>query len=676
MKNKISNKEKKIKERLETLASLISKHSILYHQKDNPEISDKKFDELIKQNNELEQKFPNLILKNSPNNFVGSPVLNKFTKIKHKLPMLSLANAFNQDDIVDFIQRIKKFLNIGNEKNIQFMCEPKIDGLSINLNYEKGILKSATTRGDGKVGENVTNNVSTITDIPKKLHGEKFPEQIEIRGEIFLNKKDFLKLNNKLDEKNKFSNPRNAAAGSIRQLDSNITRQRPLHFIAHGLGYSTNRYLSISDFYADLDKWEIPFVKLAKMKKTVKSLMDYYKNLEINRDSINYDLDGIVFKINDIQLQKRLGFVGKNPRWAIALKFSAEKAITKLNKIDFQVGRTGAITPVARLKEVNIGGVIVSNATLHNFDEIKKKDIREGDQVEIQRAGDVVPQVIRVLKKGKNRKNLIVPPSNCPICESKAVKEKGEAVIRCNNSINCKAQILGSLIHFVSKKSLNIEGLGEKQIQQFYNLGFIKKSEDIFNINLYKENILNLDGWGETSFNNLINSINKSKTIELDKFIISMGIRYVGETLSHIIAKEFLSANAFLNSSNEKNRLYNIDGLGPKAINSILEYFSNSKNFISIKNLINILNILDYKKPAINKLFSNKNIVFSGTLKRLSRDEAKHLAISLGAKISSAVSTNTDYVVIGNKPGSKANKAKELGITILSEEEWISKTSS
>jgi len=672
----ISNEEKKIEGRLKTLAILISKHDKLYYQKDKPEIPDKDFDKLVRENNELENKFPHLILENSPNKFVGSSLSKKFKKIKHKLPMLSLANAFNQNDLKEFIDRIRKFLNLDHKEIIKFISEPKIDGLSINLNYEDGILKSASTRGDGKIGENVTTNVSNIIGISKKLHGKNYPRQIEIRGEIFLNKKDFIKLNNKLSEKNKFSNPRNAAAGSLRQLNSNITKQRPLKFIAHGIGSCSKEYLTLSEFFNDLIKWKISTNKLIKPCDSIDSMMNYFNNIRNIRDTIQYDLDGIAFKVDNFKLQKRLGFVGKNPRWAIALKFSAEKSITTINKIDFQVGRTGAITPVARLADVNIGGVIVSNATLHNFDEIAKKDIREGDKVEIQRAGDVIPQVLNVIKKEKKRKNILKPPSHCPICGEKTIKEKDETVIRCTNSINCDAQIIGSLIHFVSKKCFNIEGLGEKQIQQFYKLGFVKNFEDIFYIDKYKKNILELDGWGRLSFQNLIKSINNSKVIELDKFIYSLGIRYLGETLSNTIAKEFLTVSNFIDSVNKKDRLINIDGLGPKVINSIYNYMKNSRNNKIVIALSKILDISDHKISQTNSIFSNKNIVFTGTLFKLSREEAKHLALQLGAKISSTVTNKTDYVIVGEKPGSKVKKAEELGILMISEDEWITKTNS
>ena len=668
---KLSSDEVKIKERLKNLASLISQHNYLYHSKDSPEISDVEYDKLIKENNKLENNHPHLILKNSPNNVVGSSLSRKFEKINHKTPMLSLANAFNQNDIEDFIERIKKFLNVKKSEVIEFMSEPKIDGISINLFYENGKLLSASTRGDGKIGENVTNNIDNVFGIPQKIQGKNLPKKIEVRGEIYLEKNDFIKLNKKLDNKNKFSNPRNAAAGSIRQLDPKITNKRPLKFLAHGIGESSKNYNTIIEFYNDLNIWNIPTNKYSKICNSIESMMVYFNNLENIRQNFKYDLDGIVFKINNYKLQNRLGFVGKNPRWATALKFSAEKAFTTIKKIDFQIGRTGAITPVARLEEANMGGVIISNATLHNFDEIKKKDIRVGDKVEIQRAGDVIPQVLRVIQKEKNRNGAVIPPNNCPVCGSKTIKEKDEAIIRCTNSYNCNAQKLGSLIHFVSKKSLNIEGLGEKQVKQFYNLGYIKNFSDIFSIDQYKEDIINLEGWGELSYSNLIKSIDNSKSIDLNKFIFSLGIRYIGETISNIIAKEFYNINNFIKFANDSNRLANIDGLGPKAIKSINDYFLNTQNKNIALSLSKTLKILHYKKPTNENLLTNKNIVFTGTLSKLSREEAKHFANRLGAKISSSVTNKTDYVVLGQNPGSKAKKAAELGVSILTEEELI-----
>ena len=665
------NKEEEIKKRLGKLSRIINKHNFFYHQKDNPQISDKEYDSYIKENNKLEKQYPHLVLDSSPNNIVGSPVSNKFKKIEHKSAMLSLANAFNKKDLSDFIDRIKKFLNLKEKINISFVGEPKIDGLSLNLFYENGKLKTASTRGDGKIGEDVSNNIINVTGIPKQLKGRGHPKQIEIRGEIFLNKKDFIELNSNLQTKHKFSNPRNAAAGSLRQLDPKITKTRPLRFIAHGLGYSEKKYITVKEFYSELKLWGIPNSNLVSTFNSVDSMMNYYLSIEKKRSSLKYDIDGIVFKLNNYDLHERLGFVGKNPRWAIALKFSAEKTSTKIIDIDFQVGRTGAITPVARLEEVNIGGVLVSNATLHNFDEIAKKDIRMGDIVQIQRAGDVIPQVIKIVEKAKKRNEIILPPKVCPICKGKVSKENDEAILRCVNQNNCDAQKIGQLVHFVSKQGLNIDGFGVKQINQFYNLNFINKIDDIFLIDLHKKEILELDGWGHLSYNNLIKSINNSKNINLDRFIFAIGIRYVGETISTLLAKEFININSFINNSKNYQRLINIDGLGPKAIDSIIDYFSNKLNQKTILNLTKILQISNFKKPQSNSFFNNKSIVFTGSLLKLSRDEAKHLARRLGATITSTVSKRTDYVIAGSKPGSKVKKATELKIPIITEDEWL-----
>jgi len=669
-----ANKDDKIKKRLYKLSKLIQRHNILYHQKDNPEILDSEFDKLIKENTKLEKNYPHLVQKNSPSNKIGSKVANKFLKNVHKEKMLSLGNAFNKNDLIEFIERIRKFLNLKSEKII-FICEPKIDGLSLNLLYKNGILISASTRGDGSIGENVTNNIAKVNEIPKKLNSNNPPKEIEIRGEIFLEKKDFIELNSKLDDKNKFSNPRNAAAGSLRQLDPNITKQRPLKFIAHGIGYTTKNYKTILDFYDDLDIFNIPYNKLIFYNDKVDTIYEYFKKIENQRASIQYDIDGIVYKINNFGLQKRLGFVGKNPRWAIALKFISEKTQTKILDINFQIGRTGAITPVARLEPVNIGGVIVSNATLHNFDEIKKKDIRINDVVEIQRAGDVIPQVLKVIKKNKYRSKKIIQPQYCPTCNMPTVKDIDEAVLRCNNFNNCESQVISRLVHFVSKKSINIDGFGEKQIKQLYNLEFIKKLEDIFFLEKYENEICKIDGWGKLSYNNLVKSINNSKNIDLDKLIFSLGIRYVGETNSRIIAKEFIKISEVIKHAINEERLILIDGLGPKVINSIIKFFSNDKNLKTINNLNNILKINNFQHPVLDNYFSNKILVFTGTLNTLSRDEAKHLAQEIGAKIASNVSKKTDYLIIGDNPGSKIKKAKEFNVPILEEKEWIKKIS-
>ena len=673
MKQKNSMSEDEVLLRLKKLSKLIQKHNILYHEKDSPEISDQEYDSLIKENNLIEKKYPKLILVSSPNKFIGSKISNKFDKIEHKVRMLSLQNAFNEKDLEDFLIRIKKFLKIDEKTKLNFICEPKIDGLSLNILYKNGKLHSASTRGDGIIGEDVTKNIMNVKGITKTLKNNSFPKEIEIRGEIFLEKKDFLDLNKKLNDKEKFANPRNAAAGSLRQIDPEITKKRPLQFLAHGIGYSDKIYKNVLEFYNDLKLWKINSNNLIKMCYSIPNMIDYYKKIEEKRSEINYDIDGIVYKLNEYNLQNRLGFVGKNPRWAIALKFSAEKTITKILDINFQVGRTGAITPVARLEPVNIGGVIVSNATLHNFDEINKKDIRVDDKVQIQRAGDVIPQVIKVIEKSKKRNSKILTLKYCPCCNSKTIKEKDEVVLRCSNQKNCKDQNIGQIVHFVGKKSMNIDGFGEKQVKQLYDLKIIKKIDDIYRINQNKKFITELDGWGELSYENLINSINKSKEIKLEKFIYSLGIRFVGETISRLIAKEFVGINKLILNLKDHNRLNNIDGLGPKATSSFINFFKDLNNLKTVKNLINSINIIDFKKTISKNFFTNKNLVFTGTLKKLSREEAKHLAIEIGANISNNISKTTNYLIIGEKPGSKKKKAEDLKIKILSEEEWMKK---
>ncbi len=670
MKKKIN--EASIKKRLSELSKEITKHNHLYHNLDSPKISDSEYDKLIKENNLLEKNYPHLILNNSPNKLVGAKVKSKFLKIKHINQMFSLGNAFSRKDLDDFIKRINRFLNQSESNNFRFLSEPKIDGLSLNLIYKNGRLVSAGTRGDGFTGENVLENITQIKEIPLNLN-RNYPDLIEIRGEIYINKMDFEVINNNLSTKDKFANPRNAAAGSLRQLDTSISHNRPLRFIAHGIGFSSKLYENIQGFYQDLNKWKIPTNEFVKFCLSPDEIMNHYNIINQKRADIEFDIDGLVVKIDNIELQKRLGYVGKNPRWAIALKFSAEKAETTILDIDFQIGRTGAITPVARLKPVNIGGVIVSNVSLHNFDEINKKNINIKDTVEIERAGDVIPHVTKLISKKSNINNKISPPKICPDCKGKTIREKGEAILRCSNKYGCNSQKIGQLIHFVSKKSLNIDGFGEKQIKQFYNLKLIKNIEDIFHLKKYKIKILNLEGWGELSYNNLINAIEKSKSIALEKFIYSLGIRYIGEINSELLTKESKNLRELILLTKSRSKLENIDGLGPKAISSLIEYFSYERNVATIQKLEQILKINSSKIVNKKTFFSNKNLVFTGTLSTLSRDEAKYLAKSNGAKILTTLSKNTDFLITGEKAGSKKEKAKLLGIKIIDEKDFLSK---
>jgi len=666
------NKDSIVKKRIKELSRIIKLHNHHYYNLDNPKITDAEYDELVKENNFLENKYPYFISSNSPNKLVGSKLKNKFKKIIHQSQMYSLSNAFNKNDVQEFIKRCRKFLNYSDEKMFNFFCEPKVDGLSLNLLYKNGKLFSAATRGDGFIGENVTENIKNIKEIPKELT-KKYPDNIEIRGEVFINKDDFNKINKNLNSKDKFANPRNAAAGSLRQLDTAVSHKRPLKFIAHGIGINSKPFKTIDEYYTALKMWNIPNNKLSILCSSIEEIMKQYDKVNKIRGDLNYDIDGLVIKINNLDLQTRLGYVGKNPRWAIALKFSAEKAITSINSIDFQVGRTGAITPVARLKPVNIGGVIVSNASLHNFDEINKKKINVLDSVEIERAGDVIPYVTRLIKKKSRENSYVIPPKLCPVCNSKTIRETDEAILRCTNKDSCYSQQIGQIIHFISKKSLNIDGFGEKQAKQFFELKFINKCEDIFKLDKFINKILDLDGWGEVSFNKLMRSIEKSKNISLTKFVYSLGIRYIGEVNSDILTRDFKDINTFINSVNNLEVLNNIDGLGPKAISSIKEYFTNKKNIDTVKNLIKFMKIENTIKIDRNSFFNNKSLVFTGTLKTLSREEAKYLGKKNGAKILSSISKNTDYLIIGENAGSKAKKAKELEIKVMSEEEFLLK---
>ena len=671
MKRKESE-QKTIIKRLEELATLINKHNYFYHTKDLPQISDDEYDKLVKENLELESKFPELTLKISPSNKVGGEIQNKFKKSNHLSSMYSLANGFNEKDLIEFDERVKKFLNLEVNQKLEYICEPKIDGLSLNLTYKNGTLISAATRGDGKVGEDVTKNITNIKNIPQKLKN-KYPDLIEIRGEVFITKSDFEKINSNLDEKNKFSNPRNAAAGSLRQLDYNISRSRPLKFLAHGLGKSSKIFSEFNKFYQSIKKFGISRNILNLKTTNLESIYKFYKEIDNKRSNLDYDIDGLVVKLNNLSNQKRLGIVGKNPRWSIALKFSAEKAITLIKDIDFQVGRTGSITPVARLESVNLGGVIISNATLHNFDEIRKKNIQIGDVVEIQRAGDVIPQVLRVIKKNIQKSKTIEFPKKCPVCGDDTFKEKDEAVLRCINTYGCHAQKISQITHFIGKKAFNIDGFGEKQVKQFFDLKLIKNVFDIFLLKEQKKIIEKLEGWGKLSVTNLINSIEKAKTINLDKFIYALGIRFIGEINAEILAKELKSVENFITTSQNTLVLSNIDGLGPKAISSINNYFAYDQNISLIKNLSKILNIKNNKISNSKNFFNGKSIVFTGTLSSVSRDEAKYMAKEVGAKILSSVTRNTDYVIVGEKAGSKAKKAIQLNLKTFSEKEFLKK---
>ena len=662
--------EKFPKKKFQELVKIIQYHNNLYYNDDNPKISDAEYDGLINDYKKIKKSFPVETKQSNLLDEIGGKPSELFSKFNHPTRMLSLDNAMSEDDLVNFQKKISNFLN---KKTIdfEFSTEPKIDGLSVNLIYKNGKLVIAATRGDGQTGENITNNVITIKDIPKLLKTKSPPTSIEIRGEIFITKEDFIKLNTE----NNFANPRNAAAGSLRQLDPKETAKRPLKFIAHGFGSFNGEKKNYYDQLIELKSWGIPISPFLKKVQNLNELMTIYGEINKKRAEIPYDIDGLVYKVNNLSFQNRLGIVGKSPRWAIAHKFASETAQTEIKKIDIQVGRTGSLTPVARLKPINIGGVLVSNATLHNFEEIEKKDLREGDSVIVERAGDVIPHILKVVNKNKkNRPKLFKPPKYCPICKSPTIIDPDEVVVRCSGTYICDAQKVGRLKHFVSRSALDIEGLGDKQINLFYKKGLIRDYADIFDLVAKRAIVVNFDGWGTLSFDNLINAIDQKKKIELSKFIYSLGIRFVGQINAKLISSAFSNIEEFKNffeSENDiVNALENTDGLGPKVIQSFVEYSSIKSNKKQILKLIMKVELFIKKTDTVKSKITGKKIIFTGTLSLMSRAEAKSKAEKLGAKVVSSISKSTDILVSGENSGSKLKKAKELGVTVMNEKEW------
>ena len=659
----------------------LKKHDKAYFKYDNPLISDKDYDVVKKEILNLEKKYKYLKSKNSPSNKIGYQPSDKFRKIAHNVPMLSLSNAFSKENIEVFIKKIRNFLNLKNTEKIFFSAEPKIDGISASLKYIDGVFILGLSRGDGKTGEDITNNLKTISDIPKKISKPNFPKILEVRGEVYISKFDFKKIS-----KN-FANPRNAAGGSLRQKDYKETKKIPLKFIAYGFGIvNPMNFEKQSEYLKLLKNWGFKTSYLAKLLSSIEEIEENHKTIEKMRSDIDFDLDGLVYKVDDLKLQKRLGFVSNSPRGAIAHKFSSEKGFSRIKNIEIQVGRTGALTPVAKIDPITIGGVVVSNATLHNEDEINRKDIRIGDTVYIQRAGDVIPQVLYVdLSKRNKSSGKFNFPTRCPSCGTKTVKEfniskkKRDAVTRCPDpKFNCNEILKEKLKHFVSKDVLNIEGLGKKVVENFWNSKLIKYPYDIFNLDL---NILKkIEGWGEKSINNLKNSINKSKEISLDRFIFSLGIRHIGEENAKVLAKYFLNEKSFfdlskkLNDSKSKYRdeLQSIGGIGNSQIESLKKFFFNSQNLKIVSELVSILRIEDYKYLKKKTPISGKLIIFTGTFVNNSRSELKSLAESMGAKIVSTISKKTDYLVAGPQRPTvrKINEAKHLNIKVLTEDDW------
>jgi DNA ligase (NAD+) len=666
------------------LAKDIRRHDALYHQKDAPEISDADYDALRERYRELHKQFPHLAPKDDPEKKVGAAPAAGFSKVAHAVPMLSLNNAFKDEDIEDFIAGIRRFLKLSDDEDIAFMAEPKIDGLSCSLRYEKGKLVQAATRGDGTTGENITANAHTIASIPHQLKGA-YPDALEIRGEIYLERNDFFKLNKTREKEGEapFANPRNAAAGSVRQLDSSITAARPLRFFAYALGnLDALKVKSQEDIRKQIKHWGFTLNEPARMCTGTDELLAYYHEIESTRHKLPFDIDGVVYKLNRIDWQERLGFVSRAPRWAIAHKFAPEKAETRLNKIVLQVGRTGTLTPVAVLEPVTVGGVVVSRATLHNEDEIARKDIREGDVVYLQRAGDVIPQVTGVdLKQRPKHSKPFTMPDHCPECDSLAVREEGAVARRCTGGLICPAQAVERLRHFVSRLAFNIEGLGDERIHELWQDKLLHSPADIFRLHKHRKALEEREGWGEKSAGKLIDAIEARRTISLDRFIYALGIRQVGEATAKLLARHYRSLAAWRAAMMEARKensealadLDNIEQIGESVARDIVAFFAEKHNRDVLDDLEKELTVTDYAVPTgthASKL-AGKTIVFTGTLSSMSRPEAKAKAELLGANVAGSVSSKTDFVVVGEDAGSKAKKAQELGVKILSEDEWL-----
>ncbi len=689
---------------LERLAGEIAHHDALYHGEDRPEISDAEYDALRRRNLEIEQAFPELVRDDSPSRRVGFAALDKFEKVTHSLPMLSLDNAFEDDDVREFVARVRRFLKLGEDAPLRLTAEPKIDGLSLSLRYEAGRLVTAATRGDGSVGENVTANALTITDIPAVLAGNEVPDVVEVRGEVYMTHAAFAKLNERMTQEGRepYVNPRNTAAGSLRQLDSAITARRPLKFFAYAWGQmSALPRETQSGMVEQLAVWG--FVTNPQMATfdDVEAAIAHYHSIEEGRADLDHDIDGVVYKVDDLALQERLGFVSRSPRWAVAHKFAAEKAWTVLKDIEIQVGRTGALTPVARLQPVTVGGVVVTNATLHNEDYIAAigndgepirdgKDLRIGDTVQIQRAGDVIPQILDVdLSKRPADARVFEFPTRCPACGSEAVREvndktgREDSVRRCTGGLICPAQAVESIRHFVSRGAFDIDGLGDKQVEAFYHDGLIANAADIFTLRDRDEKasqkLHEREGWGEVSAAKLFDAIDARRDIELGRFIYGLGIRHVGERTGLDLARHFGAAEAFaeamgrLAQSDEEARedLLAVDGIGETVADALARFFAQPRNAQVFEALLAQVKPTPPQQAATDSPVAGKTVVFTGSLEKMTRDEAKAMAERLGAKVSGSVSAKTDLVVAGPGAGSKLKKAAELGVETLDEDGWF-----
>ena len=679
----------------------ISAHDKRYYQQDRPSVSDAEYDALRQRYNAIEARFPDLRTLESLSLKVGAAPARGFRKVRHAVPMLSLDNAFAEQDVVDFVGRIRRFLKLSEDEPIAFSAEPKIDGLSMSLRYVDGELVTAATRGDGSEGEDVTANIKTIDDVPQKLKGKTVPAVTEVRGEVYMTKAAFLALNERQKAAGEpmFANPRNSAAGSLRQKDPEITRARPLGFFAYAWG-------EIGEMPADTQSGMIKWFErcgfttnpLTKICHSVDELLAFHRQIETDRSGLDYDIDGVVYKVDRLDWQERLGFVSRTPRWAIAHKFPAERAVTVLRDIEIQVGRTGALTPVGKLEPVGVGGVIVQNVSLHNEDYIKGiggdgeplregRDLRIGDTVIIQRAGDVIPQVVDVdlTKRPKNAKPYTFP-TECPVCGSDAVREhdaasgRSDSVRRCTGGFICKAQAVEHLKLFASRRAFDIDGLGEKQIELFHEKGWVREPADIFTLERkHREELLEEEGYGETSVRNLFDAINSRREIALDRFIFALGIRHVGETTALSLARGYGSWQTFHDAAlkvaqGDEEAIAEMDALdqiGDTVIEATADYFKEKRNLAAIERLAKQLTVLDAEKPKTDSAIAGKTVVFTGALEKMTRDEAKAMAERLGAKAAGSVSKKTDYVVAGPGAGSKLAEAKKHGVPVLTEDEWL-----
>ncbi|GAB5488460.1 MAG: NAD-dependent DNA ligase LigA [Parasphingorhabdus sp.] len=676
------------------LARIIAKHNKLYHAEDTPEIADAEYDALVRRNNELEQAFPHLVRNDSPNKLVGAAVANSpLSKVTHEQRMMSLDNGFSDEDIAEWLARVRRFLNLDENTPVAVTAEDKIDGLSCSLRYEKGELVLAATRGDGQIGEDVTANVRMIDDIPDMLFGD-VPDLFEIRGEVYMAKADFDGLNERLMHEGKvdadakktefdpekvrqFANPRNAAAGSLRQKDANITAKRPLKFWAHGWGVHSELPGETSfEVAKSIERWGVPVSPLVQRFETLEEILTHYRHIEAERADLPYDIDGVVYKVDRLDWQQRLGFVAKAPRWALAHKFPAEQAQTTLESIDIQVGRTGKLTPVGRLKPVTVGGVVVSNVTLHNRDEIERLGVRPGDRVVIQRAGDVIPQVVENLTREDNRAAYDFP-DRCPECDSEAVAEEGEVDVRCTGGLICPAQRFQRLVHFVSRGALDIDGLGEKSIAEFIEAGFIESPADIFRLHQHRDAILAREGWQEKSVDNLLAAVEKKRNFDAARLLFGLGIRHIGTVTAKDLLKEFVTLERLAeighvahDDESVQEDIISIDGVGPTVVQALSDFFHEPHNVVVWEDLLSEVSPPDYIVETRDSAVAGKTVVFTGKLETMSRDEAKAQAEALGAKASGSVSAKTDLLVAGPGAGSKMKKAEALGIEVIDEAAW------